>query len=96
MDVSSNGVGVTSDFGDMQVVVFMPGNHAQAAFGFKPTNHPEGLKNVSRRDLSVMRAMLQDALDDVDDERNRRAREAAEAAYMPRPAVPVPPRPAGW
>ena len=92
MNVSSNGIGVASDFGDMQVVVFMPGNRAQTAYGFKPTNHSEGLKNVSRRDLAVMRAMLQDALDDVDDERRRRVTDQA----FPLAAPAVPPRPAGW
>lgn len=95
MDVNTNGVGVTSDFGDMQVVVFMPSNRAQAAFGFKPTNHSEGLRNVPRRDLAIIRAMLQDALDDVDDERRRRVTESAFPLTAPAVA-PVPPRPAGW
>jgi len=90
MNVSSNGIGVASDFGDMQVVVFMPGNRAQSAYSFQPKSHPEGLKNVSRRDLAVMRAMLQDALDDVDDERRRRITDQA----FPLAAPAVPPRPA--
>lgn len=84
-----NAVVVRSNFGDMQVVVFMPGQYTQAAYCFLPTADPQGLKNVSRRDLMIVRAMLQDALGDIDDEQKRR--------WAEEPAFPYPsPRPVTW
>jgi hypothetical protein len=89
--VSDHGdVNVRSEFGDMQVVVFMPGEHHQAGYQFRPRSLPDGLNGVSRRDLMIIRAMLQDALDDVDEERNRRVREAYTEQYpnmVPPPGV---------
>lgn len=87
-------VTVESKHGDLQVVVFLPGNGQQLAYGFRPDADSNGLRHVPRRDLSIIRAMLQDALDDVDDERHRRAREDANAVMFPQPQpMPVPPRP---
>jgi hypothetical protein len=83
-------VEIVSEFGDMQVVVLMPGERVQSGYSFRPSSRTDGLKSVARRDLAVIRAMLQDALDDVDDERNRRMREQVEAVY----ASPPPPPPA--
>jgi hypothetical protein len=87
----SSEVVITSEFGDLQVVVLMPGDGNQLGYSFRPSARTDGLKDVPRRDLSIIRSMLQDALDDVDDERHRRMREAA-----PETGMPVPPRPAGW
>lgn len=70
--MSNDVVHVTSEYGDMQVVVFLPSMGTQCAYGFRPTDNPSGLSAVSRRDLAVMHALLQDALDDVDDERQTR------------------------
>lgn len=92
-DTPSNGIGITSQFGDMQVVVFMPGQYSQSAYGFRPQAPDNGLEGVARRDLAVIRAMLQDALDDVDDERHRRLRDETAAAHGLPPQV-VAPRPA--
>lgn len=71
------GIGVESRFGEMQVVVFLPGPYSQHAWSFKPDSRADGLRDVPRRDLAIIRAMLQDALDDVDDERRRRIAETA-------------------
>lgn len=81
---------IRSDFGDMQVVVLLPGYESQQAYSFRPTAHVDGLKDVPRRDLSVIRAMLQDALDDVDDERKRRIRTEQEQAFAQWPPAPAP------
>lgn len=81
-------VEIVSEFGDLQVVVLLPGERVQNGYSFRPEANPDGLRNVPRRDLAILRAMLQDALDDVDDERHRRMRQQAEAAYETPPVLP--------
>lgn len=90
-------INIKSMYGDMKVVVLLPGPYNQTAHVFHPEASLSEMETVDRRDLAIIRAMLQDALDNVDEERNRRIRAQAEAAYAsPPPQIPVPPRPAGW
>lgn len=101
-DQNDNVVHVHSKFGDLQVVVFLPGTYSQSAYSFRPEAADDGLQGTDKRDLMIIRAMLQDALDDIDAERHRRQTQLAEPAgqqairyHYGHPAPYVPSQPNG-
>lgn len=83
----SEDVTIRSSFGDLRVVVLYPGVNTQQGVQFRPTA-TGGLGDFPRRDLSIIRAMLQDAMQDIDEE--FRKRQQADYERMVVGPIPVP------